>query len=79
VKCGTNSTCKQGSDCASGVCDGKDKVCNAASCRDGVANGDETDTDCGGEFCFKCANGKKCKVADDCASGICTALVCAHP
>ncbi|MEM4267618.1 MAG: hypothetical protein QXK37_02195 [Candidatus Woesearchaeota archaeon] len=40
-----------------------------------VANG-ETDVDCGGENCLSCANGQKCKLNKDCASGKCTNGVC---
>jgi len=35
--------------------------------------------DCGGACATKCAALKACKVAGDCASGICTGLVCQHP
>jgi hypothetical protein len=48
----------------------------AASCSDGMKNGDETDLDCGGA-CGLCAEGKACEVADDCANGTCFAGTCA--
>jgi hypothetical protein len=42
---------------------------------DWVANGTETDLDCGGS-CAPCADLKACGVAADCKSGICDAKVC---
>jgi hypothetical protein len=51
----------------------------APTCNDGVKNGNETDVDCGGPSCPKCANGKACAVATDCASGVCTGGVCVAP
>lgn len=39
-------------------------------CEDGVANGDETDIDCGGG-CAPCSLGDSCAVQDDCSTGIC--------
>jgi len=50
---------------------------SAPSCSDGVLNGHETDTDCGGPRCNKCADTKKCSAATDCLSGTCTNKVCA--
>jgi hypothetical protein len=48
------------------------------SCSDGVKNGLETDTDCGGPCATRCADGKGCTKHQDCASGICsTAGTCA--
>src|SRR5690242_2058603 len=37
------------------------------TCTDGVKNGDETDVDCGGSCSNKCAVGKGCGTATDCA------------
>ena len=47
-------------------------------CTDKAKNGDESDVDCGGS-CTRCAAGKKCKLATDCASGSCSQGVCALP
>ena len=47
--------------------------CDPATCADAVANGDETDVDCGGPVCDPCAEGDGCEVSQDCAAG----LVCA--
>src|SRR5262249_62133272 len=41
----------------------------AASCRDGIRNGTETDIDCGGT-CPPCADLKACAAATDCSSGV---------
>ena len=49
---------------------------SASSCYDGKANLNETDVDCGGPSCKKCADSKKCGVASDCLSGVCTSGVC---
>jgi hypothetical protein len=45
-------------------------------CVDGVKNGTETDVDCGGLDCAKCALGKICLVATDCASSVCSGGKC---
>ena len=45
--------------CSVGVC---------ASCMDAVANGDETDLNCGGKHCPGCDLGLKCKVTADCVA-----------
>src|SRR5437867_3232412 len=36
------------------------------SCTNGVTDGDETDTDCGGGTCPKCGVGATCSTAPDC-------------
>ena len=46
------------------------------SCSNGVADGDETDVDCGGSCSTKCANGKKCLQNSDCTNGTCSNNVC---
>ena len=46
------------------------------SCSNGVADGDETDIDCGGSCSTKCANGKKCLQNSDCTNGTCSNNVC---
>jgi len=48
------------------------------TCSDGIKNGSETDVDCGGSTCPKCANGKLCSAGGDCTSGFCSPTgVCA--
>jgi formylglycine-generating enzyme required for sulfatase activity len=46
---------------------------------DGKKNGTETDADCGGANAPKCADGKACKDAGDCESGVCGGGTCAVP
>jgi hypothetical protein len=42
-----------------------------------VQNGGETDVDCGGNTaCARCASGKKCVAAADCANNVCTNGIC---
>ena len=53
-------------------------MCAAATCSDGVKNGNETDTDCGGS-CKGCATGKVCAKPADCATGACSGSVCVGP
>src|SRR6185436_17589841 len=62
-------------DCAMGVC--TNGFCQAASCNDGVQNGDETDVNCGGS-CAKCADNKVCLIASDCQSNVCTGTGTKH-
>ena len=67
---GTCVQCLDGSNCPSQVCT-QAWECAPATCGDGVQNGQETDTDCGGLQCPKCAIGDTCQVAGDCLSGSC--------
>ena len=51
-------------------------------CTDGVKNGNETDVDCGGGTCPRCATGKTCGTRNDCASARCeggTCQTCQNP
>ena len=41
------------------------------TCTDKVRSQDETDIDCGGTICPKCANNKMCSSNTDCSSGYC--------
>ncbi|MCA9544172.1 MAG: hypothetical protein KC613_07265, partial [Myxococcales bacterium] len=54
-------------------------VCQAPTCNDGVRNGTETDTDCGGTCPQDCAAGRACGNGADCISGVCTNNVCQAP
>ena len=54
-------------------CAGAD-VCNGAGqcrCSDGMTNGDESDTDCGGAVCNGCGFGDDCDGPGDCTSMVC--------
>ena len=46
------------------------------SCFDGLANGEETDFDCGGATCGPCGLGSACVVNRDCASQSCQQSLC---
>ncbi len=48
------------------------------SCKDRKKNNGETDIDCGGDKCAKCADRKKCKVDCDCISSFCKNKKCAR-
>jgi hypothetical protein len=52
------------------------RTSSSPPCRDNKKNGNETDVDCGGGTCPRCANGKKCTGALDCFSGKCRGGVC---
>jgi hypothetical protein len=58
-------------DCTSSVC--KANVCAAPSATDGVRNGDETGTDCGGSTTKapKCPTGQGCLTDNDCDKVLC--------
>jgi hypothetical protein len=75
--CNVNQKCLQNADCVlptSGKCtSGK---CAAATCSDGVKNGDETDTDCGGSCANKCPVTKHCGASADCLSSACVSGTC---
>lgn len=47
------------------------------ACADEVKDGSETDVDCGGPTCGKCALLKACVAASDCVSGACANNQCA--
>jgi hypothetical protein len=52
----------------------------ASPCANNVVDGTETDIDCGGAACGKCANGKRCALATDCAGdGVYEFLLVAPP
>lgn len=48
------------------------------SCADNSKNGTETDIDCGGASCPKCALGKMCMSSGDCLSNVCVNSVCTN-
>ncbi len=64
--------CVDDTQCAGGYCN--QEVC--AKCDDGMKNGDETDTDCGGMHCGACATSKMCLVSTDCTSTFCVDGYC---
>ena len=60
--------------CTSRRCaiNGSTGACLAASCSDGLQNGYEPSTDCGGGACNACSDGRQCYTAADCISGVCS-------
>jgi hypothetical protein len=71
VECTKDEDCKSAK-CVLGVC--------SASCVDGLRNGGESDVDCGGPTCPKCADLHHCNTAADCAGGFCGKLsLCVAP
>jgi len=68
--CGTDEHCEEDSDCIDRICT-EDEACQAHACDDEVTNGDESDTDCGGEDCAGCPVGDSCDEDTDCALEIC--------
>ncbi len=64
-----------GTPCATGSCSAAG-TCAPATCTDAFTNGDETDADCGGGTCPTCAAGDACDRGADCASGVCTGMIC---
>lgn len=77
--CADGSTCSDDTDCQAMSC--VDGVCGLppASCDDAIANGDETDVDCGGPECPACDDSQSCSVAADCQSQTCIDGVCTAP
>ena len=65
-KCGTGKICAQTSDCDRAICNATTKVCKPPSPTDGIANGDETDIDCGGTAPKRCVEKNACKADTDC-------------
>lgn len=59
-----------------GECPSSPPPPSGPTCTDGVQNGTETDVDCGGSSCPRCADGKKCSTRNDCASALCVGGVC---
>ncbi len=78
--CGIGESCLSSGDCASGHCDSTGRCALPESCEDQIANGAETDEDCGGPDCDPCADGFSCLVGADCASAYCNPeRICATP
>jgi hypothetical protein len=78
--------CAGGDTCVAGTCtpaqqqqqqqQPTDQQPPAPTCTDGIQNGNETDVDCGGPSCPKCAEGRHCATGGDCATGVCTGGIC---
>ncbi|MDP2274746.1 MAG: hypothetical protein Q8N23_18485 [Archangium sp.] len=78
TKCDVAKGCSTGADCASTFCHATTKLCVATSCEDATRSGDESDVDCGGSTCARCALGQACAGNADCSSNAaCVGSVCA--
>ncbi|MFP4111398.1 MAG: hypothetical protein ACLFUO_00195 [Candidatus Woesearchaeota archaeon] len=75
-KCSSGDRCEDDSDCISGNCDPDENKCRAPlpTCDDGISNGFESDTDCGGPTCPGCDIGEDCLDSGDCISASCDPL-----
>ena len=74
----SGTACCTDDDCSSKVCSRQLYVCLPPACGDGVANGNETDIDCGGGFCDPCLDGRSCVKNVDCVSNYCNST-CNEP
>jgi hypothetical protein len=61
------------------ACSSSSSTSATGSCSDGVKNGAETDVDCGGGLCDKCAEDQACGADADCGTTSCKAGKCAIP
>lgn len=91
--CRVDQACAEAADCFSGRCEesggsgGAERACVAAQCDNGVKDGDETDTDCGGgaaprggnPACPPCKTSKGCAAGSDCESMSCVNGQCLEP
>ncbi len=77
-ECEEDDDCGKGYVCKKGVCKKKktDTEEDKPSCSDDKKNGDETDVDCGGGKCDKCAENKHCSENSDCLSDNCEDGTC---
>ena len=91
ASCSDGKTCNKGRDCSSfackkGICVPRTNAPTAAPtavptiplplCENGAIDRDESDVDCGGNFCATCADGKTCNSNKDCSSFACKEAIC---
>jgi hypothetical protein len=67
--CPLGRACLRNGDCSSGRCYGA--RCTLLTCTNGMRDGQESDTDCGG-LCTACGASRACRLNTDCASRTCT-------
>jgi hypothetical protein len=66
---GPGNPCEQDTDCAFDACDPLLHECVIDQCSDRRQDGEESDVDCGGQFCGPCLVGQRCQSNFDCQSG----------
>jgi hypothetical protein len=80
VPCGANGVCNakgacveclSNSNCTDNTPTCLNSYCSGSTCQNLVTDGNETDSDCGGDECGPCIPGQVCKVASDCTSKVC--------
>lgn len=80
LRCPLGSACLANGDCVTNSCDlnmcGPGGAVPPPPCFDGVRNGNETGTDCGGSCAQKCATGVGCVGNSDCLSSECFMNIC---
>jgi hypothetical protein len=83
IDCPEDPKCKAlvgtGGATTTGPTGGSGGVVPDPTCTDGLKNGSETDVDCGGSVCGKCADDKGCANGSDCESKVCTGGTCIAP
>lgn len=77
VSVSSGGSASTGTTTGSGGAAGADNV--PEHCSNGVADGTESDTDCGGGDCKRCRRGEECAVAADCENDACTKGICQDP
>lgn len=81
--CQDGAMCEFPQDCLSGYCPfdamGILKCAQNPNCNNMMKDDLETDVDCGGTQCAKCAVDQDCKEDSDCESGLCTGTFCSAP
>jgi formylglycine-generating enzyme required for sulfatase activity len=77
--CGERADCLDNGDCGPNDICADDGKCSPAACINGVQDGTETDVDCGGATCPKCADGKRCDDDASCKNGWCNGGICTEP
>ncbi len=60
------------------ACKNTTPIAPKSQCSDASKNGAETDVDCGGAHCSRCAAGKHCAYGHDCQSSVCDQGVCSQ-
>lgn len=81
IPCRDGAGCTSSQECRSGFCAFVvgGRVCDPASCHDGLLGLGESDVDCGRGCARRCSTDQTCTLATDCASGFCNGGRCGPP